>query len=375
VGPPKTGTTTVQTGFFVAPEATREQGVRYAGQQALSSAAWKAVLARSTFRNQGAPPPIRAWERLLVEVRSAPEPRVVLSCEYLAGARPEEIRRILVDLDPGRVHVVFTLRSLVRLLPSAWQQDLRNGATASYEDWLRVVLDPDRPKPSPFWRPHHHDQAVARWADAVGPERVTVIAADERDHAFTLRVFERLVGLRPGTLAAVPELANRSLSLYESEALRALNVEFAARGIGKAQQSTIGHAGVAFELRTRPIGSSEPRIETPQWAVDRAGEIARDMVSAIAGSGVHVVGDLDSLAEVPATRTDGDPGPVDLVPTELGALMVMGALSAVGVIPRRPTDPRPEISAGSLDFAGIPTRRIVATLVRRLGRQIPRPRR
>jgi hypothetical protein len=375
VGPPKTGTTTVQTAFFTAREAIRAQGVRYAGKRSFSAAAYRSVLARGTYRNHGAPPPPRVWQNLLKEVRTAPESRVVLSSEYLAGARPAEIGRIVSDLDPARVHVVFTLRSLSRLLPSAWQQDLRNGTTTSYEAWLHEVLDADRPRRMPFWHPHRHDEAVARWADAVGPEHVTVIAVDERDHEFSLRVFEQLVGLRSGTLVGVPELANRSLTLYEAEAMRALNVAFAERGVGKAQQSTIGHAGVSYELRTRPIGPDEPRIETPQWALDRAGEIAREMAAGIAASGVRIVGDLDSLTAVPTSRIEGDLQPVTMVPTELGALMVTGTLTAIGVIPRKKSDPRPRLSVGSLDFAGIPTRRLAMTLMHRAWRKVPLRRR
>ena len=104
-----------------------DQGVRYPGERRHSANAIRSVMNRPSYRHKGRVPPIAAWERLLGEIRAANEPRVMISSEFLAGAEPETVKRIVADLDPQRIHVVATLRPLASLLPSQWQQDVRRG--------------------------------------------------------------------------------------------------------------------------------------------------------------------------------------------------------------------------------------------------------
>ena len=63
----------------------------------------------------------------------------------------------------------------------------------------------------------------------MGPDRVTVVALDKHDHDFALRAFERLTGLRAGTLVSTPDVTNRSLTMPEVESIRAFNVRSATR--------------------------------------------------------------------------------------------------------------------------------------------------
>ena len=85
-------------------------------------------------------------------------------------------------------------------------------------------------------------------------------------------------------------------------------------------------------MKVRLPGPDEPRIETPQWALDRAGEVAREMVAAIAASGVRVVGDLDRLTEVPVNGrgSDARPAPVEAAP-DVAASLSLGLVVAAGL--------------------------------------------
>ncbi len=112
--------------------------------------------------------------------------------------------------------------------------------------------------------------------------------------------------------------------------MRAFNAAFKAEKLGRALHATVMRFGAAQEMKQRQPAPDEPRIETPQWALDRATEIAREIVAGIRASGVRVVGDLDSLALPQVSRLEGDALPDVLVPPEIAARMAMGILVATG---------------------------------------------
>ena len=78
------------------------------------------------------------------------------------------------------MQIAVTLRSLGRVMPSMWQQNIQSGAVGELDTWLRQMLErpPDKP-PAPFWTLHRHDELIARWADVVGVDRVTVVVVDD----------------------------------------------------------------------------------------------------------------------------------------------------------------------------------------------------
>jgi hypothetical protein len=80
-----------------------------------------------------------------------------------------------------------------------------------------------------------HEYAAAADAEAVGPERVTVVVLDRADHGFAFRAFAGLLDLPSGLLAAAPVPAgtNRSLGVPEVELLRRLNQSTRAHGTGR----------------------------------------------------------------------------------------------------------------------------------------------
>ena len=73
--------------------------------------------------------------------------------------------------------VVLGLMPLAHALPTAWGRFLRDRLRHPYETWLEAVLgDPpaDWPTVNAFWQRHHYDVLVARWANAVGADRLVV---------------------------------------------------------------------------------------------------------------------------------------------------------------------------------------------------------
>jgi hypothetical protein len=332
IGPHKTGTTAVQAALWSARASLREQGVRHAGRSRNPSSAVRAVTEQSSPYSEGTPPSMRHWQDLVREIRGANEPRLIVSSEFFAWARPEVIRRIVDDLDPDRVRIAVTVRPLARIIPSHWQQNIQAGAMIPLDAWIENLFrEPDGRPHHRFWWLQRHDELIARWAEVVGPERVAAIVVDDRAHDVVLRAFEHLLGLRDGTLVSDRDLANRSLTLPEAEAVRAFNIRFKAEGFPRALHARLMRFGAAQVMKQREPAADEPRVELPPQVLDRVAAAARGIVAGIEASGVHVIGDLSILAEVPAPRPDAavPAGPV-AIPPDVAAAMAMGIVASTG---------------------------------------------
>ena len=338
IGPHKTGTTSIQGALFAAKDEMARHGVAW---PATTRHPMEAVLAACACTGMmgDIQPTERHWERLLDQVRATGRRTSVISSEFFADAPDDDtVRRIVEQLGGDRVHVLVTLRPLARIMPSQWQQYVQNGLRMGYEDWLEHMLRKppyDKPNPS-FWRRHRHDRLVERWARVVGPERVTVVVVDDRDREGLMRTFEALLALPAGLLRPVPDAANRSLTLAETEMLRNLNKEFRANELPEELYSQLVRNGAVMHMKnTCTPGPGDVKIGTPQWAVEAAAEIGAEMAERIGGTGVRILGDMSLLSAVskPATRTDVEPR----IAPEVAAQALYGALAAAAAAPVRHT--------------------------------------
>jgi hypothetical protein len=342
IGPHKTGTTTVQSAFAAAGDRLAEHGVRYFGEEpgvrhlrgALAVTGRRALLGESQ-------PDLAQWTRLVEQIGAATDDRVLISSEFFADADADTARRVVAELGGPRVHVLVTLRPLARIVGSQWQQYVQNGLRTSYLDWLAGMLTKppyDAPTPT-FWQRHRHDRLVARWSDAAGPERVTVVVADERDPAMLLRTFESLLGLPDGFLVAEQGTQNRSLTYGEVEFIRLFNHEFQRRQWPEPVYASYIREGAVRRMKTdyRPA-PGETALPTPRWALDRIGEIGTAAAGAIAASGVRVVGDITALGQVPACDPTTDTGP--MIAPEAASHALAGVVSTVLAAPQTVNDRR-----------------------------------
>ncbi|QOV38359.1 hypothetical protein IM697_08235 [Streptomyces ferrugineus] len=345
IGPHKTGTTSIQGALFEARDAMARHGVEWPATTRHPMEAVLAGCARTGMMGDTRPTE-QHWERLLQQVRATGRRTSVLSSEFFADATDDAtVERVVEQLGGERVHVLVTLRPLARIMPSQWQQYVQNGLRMGYEDWLRHMLRKapyEQPNPS-FWRRHRHDRLIERWARVVGTERVTVVVVDDRDREGLTRTFETLLGLPEGLLRPVPDAANRSLTLAETEMLRNLNKEFRANELPAELYSQLVRNGAVMHMKNACTpGPGDVKIGTPQWAVEAADGIGAEMAERIGAMGVRVIGDLRLLSgdrsllpavPKPATRTDVDPR---LAP-EVAAQALYGALAAAAAAPVRHT--------------------------------------
>ncbi|MFJ8533464.1 hypothetical protein [Streptomyces sp. NPDC093591] len=343
IGPHKTGTTSIQGALFEAKDEMARHGVAWPATTRHPMEAVLAACARTGMMGD-TPPTERHWERLLEQVRATGRRTSVISSEFFADAPDgEAIERIVEQLGGERVHVLVTLRPLARIMPSQWQQYVQNGLRMGYDDWLRHMLKKppyDKPNPS-FWHRHRHDRLVERWARVVGPERVTVVVVDDRDREGLMRTFEALLRLPAHLLRPVPDAANRSLTLAETEMLRNLNKEFRANELPEELYSQLVRNGAVMHMKNTCIpGPGDVKISTPQWAVEAAAAIGAEIAERIGGSGVRILGDMRLLSAVQLSATQKSAPPATAEPRiapEAAAQALYGALAAAAAAPVRHT--------------------------------------
>ncbi|WP_327428671.1 hypothetical protein [Streptomyces sp. NBC_01236] len=336
IGPHKTGTTSIQGALFAAKEAMAEHGVAFPAHSRHPMEAALAVCARPGMMGDTRPTEGH-WQRLLDAVHAAKKQTSVISSEFFADAPDDEtIARVVDDLGRDRVHVLVTLRPLAKIMPSQWQQYVQNGLRMGYEDWLDHMLRKapyEKPNPS-FWRRHRHDRLVERWTRVVGAENVTVVVVDDRDRGGLMRTFESLLGLPDGLLTEVPDTANRSLTLAETEMLRKLNMEFRGNGLPDELYSKLVRNGAVMHMKNtcRPT-ADDPRITTPTWALEAAAGIGGEMAERIGTMGVRILGDPALLSAVPSPGQD-DPEPeAARIDPEVAAQALYGALVVAAEAP------------------------------------------
>jgi hypothetical protein len=334
IGPSKTGTTSIQQALFAARPKLAEFGVLHAGRGAQPLNAVLALKGGKSLVGYPAPR-MQQWDWLVEQVAAAGDQRVIVSAEFFADLNVETARRVVRDLGGPRIHVVVTLRPLAKIMPSQWQQYLRNRAGFTYEDWLVGMLRTppyNRPTPS-FWVRHEHDVLVERWASIVGPENVTVIVPDEADRTFLLRRFEELVGLPAGLLVEQRRGENRSMSLGEIELVRQINLEFIRNGWSDELYLHVVRRGFGNHMQlTRTPHPDEPRISTPQWALDRAAEIGAAAAEKLSTLGVRILGDISTLGAPVVAAEPGEAVPAQgYVAVEAAREAVLGTMASSGL--------------------------------------------
>jgi len=376
IGPHKTGTTAVQNALWDARPRLREQGVHHVGRSRNPSAAVRAVAEQSTPYEIDKPPSMRHWRGLVGEIRSSSEPRVVVSSEFFAWARGPQIDRIVRDLDPERLFIVVTLRPLLRVMPSMWQQNVQQGRTIAFESWVRQTLsDPKRP----FWTLERHDELIRRWVAAVGADRVIGVVVDDRDHGVVMRAFEALLGLRGGTLIAQRDLTNRSLTMAEAEAVRAFNVAFNERKLPRDLHARTMRFGAAQLMKRRVPQPDERPVTMPAWAYPDVARIQQEIVEGIRASGITLLGDIGILEAVPAAPTSEAEPVVDIPPAVVGSLG-MGLLATTGAIRQGAVSKGPFKYAEPAEVTRVPTYQLFGAIAGRAWRGtvgrigLPRPR-
>jgi hypothetical protein len=292
VGPPKTGTTSLQLALHRSRKALAEQQVYMPSPEVNpKDAVWGGIDFNSTEQRAA------KWDRLVEATAETGDRIAVISSEFFADADDEHAQRVVKDLGGDDVHVVITLRPLVKVLPSWWQQFVQIGMAEKYEDWLDMTLNgTGRNNLSWRWeRQQRHVEFLDRWIAASGADRLTVVVIDDTDHQRILRDFEALLGLEDGTLP-LPTGINRSLTAAEVEFVRQCFEEFKRKGLPREHYRKYVVGGAVPRMKNkRTPDKSESKVTTPVWAQEKAVELGAQFVDHLRASGVAIVGDPERL--------------------------------------------------------------------------------
>lgn len=376
IGPYKTGTTAIQTSLHDHRSELLEHGITYPGTYHRQMRPSWALLGRS--RVGEARVPEREWDALVDEVREA-DGRVVISSEDFASARPQQIRRLVDDLGPDRVHVLIVARRLDKLLPSAWQERVKSvNETRTYDAWLREVLAREREGAAArtFWHNHGLQTLLDRWTPALPPERVVVLVSDEEDRRLQPATFETLLGLPEGTLTPGPH-ANTSLSMERIELCRQVNAAVEERGWSGSRRLNAPRRALLAGLRSAPRHDFETAIPPlPAWTGPRLVELSEERAASVdqagANAGVRVLGDPGLLRYVPDPDAPELAGPPVVLPTEAAAAAIEHALA--GMLKRDQTRASARTQAAQTPRAPQPPKDPLATvstraMLREIGRR------
>lgn len=299
VGTPKTGTSHLQDVLFRNQKILATQGINYPGDRfdAHFLAALDLMQLPWAGLEQQA---IGAWDALAAQVRDFDGTSIV-SHEILAKASPTQVVRALESFGDAEVHVILSVRDLVRQIPAEWQESVKHRSLISYADFLATIQDPERTSRigSWFWSVQEIPDIINRWGASLPPERIHLVTVpapgaprDELWSRFS-RAFA-LDGLEG--LDLTPERANPSMGVPETTLVRRINRQvrktLPAEHYRPLVRELLAHQTLSQSTRS-PRLSLSPELET--WTLD----LSRTWVEEIKARGYDVIGDVDDLLGVP----------------------------------------------------------------------------
>ena len=260
----------------------------------------------------------------------APGARALLSQESLSAARPDQIRRLLDACGDREVHVIATVRDVARQLPSAWQQLVKSGGTTAYQSFLRQARA--REQEGSDERPWTHlnvTAVLARWSEAVGPERIHVVTVPPAGSApgALLERYCSVLGVDPDRMEPEDRRLNTSLGRVQAELLRRVNSQLPAE---VRRRQVYGNVGKRF-FAAKVLAVQEPsRIRVPAEFRPWCDEVADRQSKTIEESGYAVTGQLADLRCPDEAFSDEDarPNQRDVAAAAVQALARILALRA-----------------------------------------------
>ncbi|MEU4384947.1 hypothetical protein [Promicromonospora sp. NPDC023805] len=324
IGAPKTGTTSLQQSAAGSRARLREGGVMYPGRHENHRRFARSLLGYRKEPGLAELAPAHWSTGILKQLVNNERDYALVSSEAFSTAGARDVARVRAAFTMP-THVVLTLRPLPGMLLSTWQQCVKSGEFKPFDAWLNHAFR-DLPMlhmpGADVFDESDGTNLVGRWADAFGPENMTVVVLDptDRDHIF--RVFEDLLGQRRGALERVT--ANSGMSAVETEFFRQAAERIFQETGSRARRGLFHGGAVNTVISVRPRQTDEPSLRVPERVIRHTATAAIRIAEQIESAGVRVVGDLSDLA---AAGRVGDQAPLpDEVPSDL-ALIAAGGLA------------------------------------------------
>ena len=324
VGCPKTGTSYLQDVLFRNQRVLREHDILYPADR--FDAHFLAALDLMTLPWGGLETDaVGAWDRLATQVREWSGTSII-SHEIFARATPTQVDRALTSLGDAEVHVVLSVRDLVRQIPAEWQENVKHRSHITYGRFLATIRDPARDSRigSWFWAVQELPDVLDRWGSSLPPGHVHLVTVPPSgaDRGELWHRFSDTFGLADLPLDLTAERENPSLGVPETSLLRTINQKVTSI-IAPPDYRPLVRELLAHQTLSRGVSSA--RLGLPPddhaWAQD----LTRTWVAELRARGYDVVGDLEDLMG-PDLGTFVDPDAV--TPDEILA----PALDAIGAL-------------------------------------------
>ena len=309
VGTPKTGTSYLQDVLFRNKQTLARNGILYPAERFDAHVLAALDLMRLPCGGLETEA-IGAWDRMADEVRRFPGTSII-SHEILATASRSQVGRALESLghhEGTEVHVVLSVRDLIRQIPAEWQENVKHRSVISYERFLEQIRDPARDTriATWFWAVQEVPDILNRWGHDLPPERIHLVTVPPPGGppALLWQRFSQALGLDGLDLDLEAERANPSLGVPETALLRRIN-RAANRQLDPPDYRPLVRELLAHQTLSRRSGS--PRLALPPGVHPWAQELAATWVDEIKQRGYDVVGDLADLAGPPPLEVWADP--------------------------------------------------------------------
>lgn len=323
----KSGTTALQEAFDAQSEELKAAGIVYPniGRKAHHRVAWALTQRPWGWNKRGGERTSRKhWSDLAKSVNASNAETILISSEFFSELDGDAIRTIFSEIKNRKIQVLFTVRPLVKLLGSSYQQYLKYGIKADYTTWLHSVLDkPGVSKINPtFWQRHFHGQVVARWVDVLGAQNATVIIVDESKPEFLFDSMNEYLGLPKGFLKAQETGSNRSLTMEEIALLIEINKRFPKEREWNEYEVFIRDGYIRRLTDHVKPSADSGKLPTPAWAIQKGNEVGAQNKAELIATGAKIIGDLDSLDS--AKVLEGEPEYPDKISITLIAEAMIG---------------------------------------------------
>ena len=309
VGTPKTGTSYLQDVLFRNRVRLLTHGISYPAERFdahflaaldLMKMPWGGLQAEA----------IGAWDDLAAAVRKAPGTAIV-SHEILATASRSQVKRALESVGHGagtEVHVILSVRDLVRQIPAEWQENVKHRASLSYQDFLRRIRDPERKSRigSWFWGVQEIPDILNRWGHDLPPERIHLVTVPPPGGEPDLlwKRFSTAFGLDGLDLDLEAERVNPSLGVPEIALIRRINRR-ANKDLHPPDYRPLVRELLAHQTLSQR--ASSPRLALPPDVHPWVQELSESWVAEIRRRGYDVVGELSDLIGAPPASDYADP--------------------------------------------------------------------
>jgi hypothetical protein len=305
VGAPKTGTSFVQDLLFQNQQHLAEMGVLYPADR--FDAHFLAALDLMELPWGGLEhQAVGAWDRLAEQVR-AWEGIVIISHEILATASKQHVQRAMESFGPdSEVHVIVSVRDLVRQIPAEWQENVKHRRTVAYRDFLDRIMDPGATGTVAtwFWGVQDIPEILSRWSADLPPEHVHVVTVPKPGAPRNL-LWERFAtafGLEADELdTSKVERANPSLGVAESAFVRRLNERVNNGVLPNENYRELVRELLAHKTLSRREDAVRLRLppDVRTWAT----ELSERWVDDLGSRGYDLIGDWDELRPDPVDES------------------------------------------------------------------------